>query len=158
MKKSLLVALVCLSVLVPSLARSADLSLGGLQDLATDKLKEAKPAGIINFNGEPAVAAFLPVYTFHNMSGVDYAEIGVGGKWQDGEKAMPFAAVDFNLIGISKRLWDIGWVKDHMRMTAMPPIFLGPYFELPLDIPKLKGWTWGANAGVMFSVRFGGKS
>lgn len=127
---------------------------GGFQTLLAEKLKEAKPVGILNLNAKPAAAAFLPIWTFEDLSGAEYVEVGGGGKFQQGEKAHAFLGLDFNVVAISSRLWNFPWAQTHVKRSKFPPIFLGPSIELPVDLQAIKDWTIDSNCGIFFSVRF----
>ena len=130
--------------------------IGGFQALAAEKLKEAKPVGILSLNAKPKIAAVLPVWTFHDDRAVqnDYVEIVIGGIWQTEDKPYPFLGVGFNIVALSARAWDWQWARDHVKRTKFPPIFIGPAAGLPIDIKRIREWTWQDQCGIQAGVRF----
>jgi hypothetical protein len=140
-------------------APAGDLSLGGIPRLIGDKLKETKPAGLIDLKGRIGGGAYLPLWTFHDTAKRPYVEaINVGFRAIQGEKpsvlVMPLAV---NVTGLSARLWSFQWAQDHLTRSKFPDFFLGATAFVPLDAPQLKamklndpkGWL-----GFVGSARF----
>lgn len=134
-------------------AQTSTDSAAGFQTLLADKLKEAKPVLILHPERKPALSLFHPTWVFHDSKGVDYLEIGPGGKFQKGENPYAFIGLGVNIVALSGRFWDFDWARAHVRRSNFPPIFIGPAVYLPLDINRAREWNWRENAGASVSVR-----
>jgi len=148
-------------------ARATDLlSIPGLASLAAEKAKEGKACGLVNFEGEVAAGAYLPVWTFHGKyeSGQDgkpvrdpmrdYLEFGLGGAIKQGENMRPLLTIDANLPALSGRLWSSEWSRAHLRRTVFPPMWFGPQVKMPLPGDRFRWDDWRDWLGFIVSVGF----
>ena len=133
-------------------ANAADLDLGSVGELVAEKLKETKGASLLSLDGTWGGAIELPIWTFHGAQGPDYLELSIGGMLQEGGNKSPLVSVAVNLPAISAWLWRSEWARSHVRRTAFPPIFAGPYVLLPLPGET---WTLRTAIGAKVSVRLG---
>jgi len=126
-------------VVAPS-APSGALTLGGIPQLLADKLKETKPMGVCDLAGHAGGGAYLPLWTFHDMSGKSYVEaMNFGYRAIEGSKpGGVFIPAAFDLTSISSRVWNFQWARDHVTRSVFPDVFVGPAALLPLDGPELK--------------------
>lgn len=143
------VALVCFGSIamaqdnVPSVAVSAPtgvLTLGGIPKMIADKIQEAKPAGIVDFNGHVGGGGYLPIYTFHDMSGVSYVEVfNVGYRAIQAQKpSVMLMPVAIDVTSVSSRIWNFQWARNHVTRSHFPDLFLGPTVLLPLNSVEIK--------------------
>ena len=129
-------------------------SIPGLLDHAAAKSKEAKAAGLIDFNGQVSGAAYLPVWIFHGTERA-YFETGLGGTIRAREQFRPLIGFDANLPAISARFWSFPWAKAHVTRTKFPPIWLGPIIRIPLPSDRFQWRDWKAWSGFILSIRLG---
>lgn len=140
-------------------APSGALTLGGVPQLLADKLKEAKPAGIVDFAGHVGGGGYLPLWSFHDRAGVTYVEaMNFGYRAIQGSKPggifMPLAV---DATALSARLWNFEWARAHVTRSKFPNVFLGVAALLPLDakgLAELKIRDSRRWLGAVASVRF----
>lgn len=142
----------CGSAMAQSTNLDNSLQVGGITSLIADKAKEAQGAGLVDLHGNFGAGGYLPIWTFHDKDGVNYFRVGLGGKGKAGEKPSPLVPFLVNLPGLSGRLWDFQWSKDHVTRASFPDIWAGPYIEPPLN----NGWTWRGAVGGMVAIGLGG--
>lgn len=166
----LLVAVLCLSsrparaqsAAVPSVevsAPSGDMTLGGVPRLIAQKIQEAKPCGIADGYGRLGGGAYIPTWTFHDMAGRSFVEVGnIGYRAIQGEKpSVMLLPVMVNFVALSGRAWDFQWARDHVTRSKYPDIFVGVGPIVPIDgaqvvrlkLNQPKGWLV-----AVASVRF----
>lgn len=147
------------SPVINPVAPSGSMTLGGVPQLIANKLLEAKPCGLVDFDGHIGGGAYVPTWTFHDMNGTSYVEVGdIGYRSIQGSKPsillMP-AAVD--ITSISGRMWNFQWANNHVTRSKYPDMFLGPTALLPLDgvqIRQLKLKNYKDWLGAVASIRF----
>jgi len=133
-----------------------------LTELVAEKAKDLQSAYAITVVGKSSYAPYVPMYTLHSTRKEDgtwehdYAHFGLGGQFEQGQKAQVIVPVTFNVPALSQRLWRSAFRKAHISMTRLPPIFIGPFIRVPLDIPALKSFVPGHEAGGIVSIRMGG--
>src|SRR3990167_7938381 len=143
MISSSLIFMLALCAGFPAQAQTSTDSAAGFQTLLAEKLKESKLVWIGSPYFKPAIAPLLPVWTFHDAFPpyTDLLEIGMGGKFRDGEKPQPFLGFCINLVGISGRLWNFPWALAHVRRSVFPVIFLGPGISAPIELASARDLT-----------------
>ncbi len=133
---------------------SAELSFTDLTDLIAEKTKESKGAYTFTLDSKHGGALYLPMYTLHSKDKAsDYLEFGVGGQLIEGGIKKPFVNIGTNIPALSMRVWRSKWRKDHVRTTKLPPIWIGPFLQLPTG--ALQYWKFRNNFGVIVSIALG---
>ncbi len=151
MKKLILAGLLSLFVAAP--AQAGLLDLAPLADFAAEKIKETKGVTLVDLNGKVSGGLLLPIWTIHTKSGLDLAQFGVGATLKEGGEYKAIATGLLNLPGIAARLLNGEWAKTHIRRTKLPPIWLGPYVQIPFPYER---WVIGSEVGVMLGIELGG--
>ena len=147
-------ALVLMLAVMPGSAGAVSLlDLSGLTDLVAEKAKEAKAASFVTMDQKIAAGAYLPVWTLHNGT-TNYADIGIGGAIKQGESFTPRIPFSINLTAVSAWVWGSPWARAHVARTTMPPVWIGPFVNVPLPGQK---WTWRESVGGFVSIGIGGK-
>lgn len=123
-------------------------------DLVAEKAKESKGAYTFTLDSKHGGALYLPMYTMHSKDKKnDYLELGVGGQLVETGIKKFFISTGMNIPALSKRLWRTQWRKDHVRTTRLPPIWIGPFIQMPTG--TLRHWKFRNNFGVIVSIALG---
>ncbi len=156
MKTLLLALLFAPSLILAQMpAARPELDIGGVTDFLGDILKQSKGASLVSGKGQIGGALYLPVWTFHDMDGVNYVHLGGGGKLAEGGKYAPIGIVALNLPALSARLWRFAWANAHVTRLKTPDIWFGPYVELPYLASG--PWVIGDKMGALVSIGLGKK-
>ena len=157
MRKLAVLAALVLAVAAPLTVTHAapvgDLDLGGVRDFATDLLKEARGATLVDTGAGISGGLYVPVWVFHAKTGAEYLHIGAGVALREGGHEEPLLVTAINLPALSARLWGFQWAQDHVTRLKTPAIWLGPYIKVPFP-----GRTYviGREVGSLLSIGLGG--
>ena len=147
--RNLLIALLFVAAPV-----SAELGFSDLTDLIAEKAKESKGAYTFTLDSKHGGALYLPMYTLHSKDEKnDYLELGAGGQMIEQGIQKPFITIGMNIPALSMRVWRSKWRKDHVRTTKLPPIWIGPFIQVPTH--ALRYWKFRNNFGVIVSIALG---
>lgn len=151
MLKKLVLSVSLLVISIPAYAGLLDLA--PMAKFAAEKIGETKATTIIDLNGKVAAGLLLPVWTFHTRSGINVLQLGVGGTIKEGGEKKAIASMLINLPGLADRILRNKWMKEHVTSTRLPPLWIGPYVQVPLPYEK---WILKNDLGVMITIGLGG--
>ena len=160
MKRGLIVVwMFAVLVILPQLVVAETVTFG--QFLAV-KVREMKGVYSITWQQEKALHAggvYVPINTWQSKDGKSqYLDWGLGAEEREGSaKGRLIMPIMANIVDISRQVFGFRWAKEHIKTTALPPIWLGPIWYPPSKLSRtgLKAYVLFQNVGIGLSARFG---
>lgn len=158
--RKLVALLLLLTIAVPV---RAEIPWGGLTDLISEKVREAKVGYIATWReGKPKHSGtlYLPINTLHSkkktdLPVVEYLEWGLGAEKEGGYS--PILPIMANAPAVANRIFRGKFWTNHVRTTNLPPIWIGPVLRIPTNISAsgLRSWKLWENVGISLAIEMG---
>ena len=145
--------------IVPQLVMAETVTFG---QFFAAKVREMKVVYSLTWEAKKARhagGAYVPINTLTSKDGnFEYLDWGLGAEEPEGSaKPRLIIPIMANIVDISRKVFNFRWARDHIRTTALPPIWIGPIWYPPSRLSKqgLNDYIFLHNLGVGLSARFG---